>query len=75
MLSPVESLVRKHRKFSHELDERRKHCERLALSCDDEDTQRWEKDRLRLERKRVKDPYFADEFWTDVMEQGVDPTV
>ncbi|KZV61563.1 hypothetical protein PENSPDRAFT_567339, partial [Peniophora sp. CONT] len=38
----VESLVRKHRKFSKELHERQQHCERLGLSCDADDIERWE---------------------------------
>ena len=72
VFSLVESLVRKHRKFSVELQERKEHCERLSLSCDEEDMERWENDRLRLESKRVQDPYFADEFWADVVDQGAE---
>ncbi|VDC00266.1 unnamed protein product [Peniophora sp. CBMAI 1063] len=69
----VETLVRKHRKFSQELHERNLHCQRLALSCDEGDMERWERERVKMEVQRMRDPYSADDFWPDIVDQGPEP--
>ncbi|VDB87287.1 unnamed protein product [Peniophora sp. CBMAI 1063] len=59
----VGTLVRKYRKYSNELQIRRRHLSRLELSCSQEDIERWEMSRRDLEEKRAKDPLYADVFW------------
>ncbi|VDB98977.1 unnamed protein product [Peniophora sp. CBMAI 1063] len=59
----VGTIVRKYRKYSNELQNRRRHLSRLELSCSEEDIQRWEMARQELEERRAKDPLYADEFW------------
>ena len=67
----VGTLVRKVRKYGKELEVRRHHLQRLELSCDKSDIARWEIARRDMEEMRVKDPYYADEFWNkDVVTQG-----